>query len=81
MDSEQERQAATFASGLILGAVIGAGVALLTTPSSGSKTRRKIRRAASGMRRGTPDRFDDMAADVRGRVDDVLRGARRRLER
>ena len=81
MDSDRERQAASFLSGLILGAIIGAGVALLTTPQSGKRTRRRIRRAAHRIAPPSNDRFDAIAADVRDRVEDVLRGARHRLER
>ena len=81
MDSDQERQAASFLSGLILGAVIGAGVAFLTTPQSGRRTRRRIRRVAGRLRDDSTDRFDDLAADVRGKVDEALRGARERFER
>jgi len=80
MDSDRERQAASFASGLLLGAVIGASLALLTTPSSGRRNRRRIRRAARDVRGRTTDRFDELSADVRDRVEDVLEGARRRLE-
>jgi gas vesicle protein len=79
MDSDQERQAISFITGLALGAVIGAGVALLTTPQSGRRTRRRIRRAAGEIRDTATDRFDDMAEDVRERVDEALRGARKRL--
>jgi gas vesicle protein len=61
---------------LLLGAVIGACVAFLTTPRSGRRTRRRLRRAAHQVRGRTTDRFDDLAADVRTRVDDALQGAR-----
>ena len=76
MDSDQERQAVSFVSGLVLGAVIGAGVALLTTPRTGRRTRRRIRRAVGGVRDSASERFDDLAADVRGKVDEALGGAR-----
>lgn len=79
MDSEREREAVSFVTGLILGAVIGAGVALLTTPQSGRKARRELRRSARHIRGTTSDRFEDVADEVRGKVDEALRGARRRL--
>jgi gas vesicle protein len=78
MDSDQERQAATFLSGLVLGAVIGAGVAFLTSPQPGRKTRRRIRRAASRAHGSATDRLDDLAAELKGKVDEVIRGARGR---
>lgn len=78
---EHSTQVMNFVSGLVLGAVIGAGVALLTAPQSGSRTRRKIRRRAVGVRSTAGDRFEDIAADVRTKVDDALDGARARLGR
>lgn len=79
MDSETDRQVVSFMTGLVLGAVIGAGVALLTTPESGRKNRKRITRAAGDIRGSATDRFDDIASEVRDKVDDALRGARRRL--
>lgn len=76
MDSEQERQALSFVSGLLLGAMIGAGVAFLTSPRSGKRTRHRIRRATSGLRESAADRLDDLAAELKGKVDETIRGAR-----
>ncbi len=81
MDSDRERQAASFLSGLVLGAVIGAGVALLATPQSGRRTRRHIRRTAGRVRADSAERFDELADDVRKSVEDALRGAGRKLRR
>ena len=64
--------ARTFAAGLMIGSLIGAGVALLFAPQSGEDTRRLIRRKAKRL-----------ATDVRVRYDDVkdrVRAARRRAE-
>ena len=47
MEYDHEAQVLNFLSGLVLGAVIGAGVALLTAPESGNRTRRRIRKVAS----------------------------------
>lgn len=79
MDSDQERQALSFLSGLVLGAVIGAGVAILTTPQTGRKSRRRIRRAAGRIHGSTSDRFDDLAAELKGKIDEAVSGARDRL--
>ena len=81
MDSEQERQAASFVSGLVLGAIIGAGVAVLTAPQAGRRTRRKIRRVARRARSSTGDRFDELAAELKGRVDEAVGVARERIGR
>ena len=77
MDSDQEREAVTFLSGLVLGAVIGAGVAFLTSPQPGRRTRRRIRRAASRIQGSATDRFDDLATELKGKVDEAIRTARR----
>lgn len=78
---DQEQQLSTFLTGLVLGAVIGAGVALLSAPGSGRRTRRKLVRAAGDVRDTTQDRFEDFADDVRGRVDDAVKTARKKLNR
>jgi gas vesicle protein len=78
---DQEQQITTFLTGLLFGAVIGAGLALLSAPESGRRTRRKIVRAAGDVRENTQDRIEDFADDVKGRVDDAVKTARKRLKR
>lgn len=79
MDSDQERLAMGFVSGLVLGAVIGAGVAVLTMPHPGRKTRRRIRRAASRAKGSATHRLDDLAAELKDKVDETVGAARERL--
>ena len=79
MEYENNEQAFNFLSGLLLGAAIGAGVALLTAPRSGRRTRRKIRRAAGDVRHGARDRWDELAEEVKDRVDEAVAGARHKL--
>jgi gas vesicle protein len=79
MSEGSEDQLVGFVAGLLLGAAIGATAALLSAPQSGRRTRKKIGRAALEIRKSTGDRFDEVAEDVRTRVDDVLTGARKRL--
>lgn len=76
---EHSSQVVNFVSGLVLGAVIGAGIALLTAPDSGRRTRKRIRRVANDARDTATDRWDELADDVKGRVDDALKVARKRL--
>lgn len=61
-----------FAAGLILGALIGAGVALLFAPQSGEETRRLLRRRARKVADAAEERFDD--------IKDRVKAARRRAE-
>ena len=79
MEYDHEGQVLNFLTGLVLGAFIGAGAAILTAPQSGRRTRRKIKKVASGVRHTATDRWEDLAEDVKDRVDDALKGARERF--
>ena len=79
MKSAEERQAVSFVSGLLLGAVIGAGVAILTAPQPGRKTRRRIRKVARRAKGQTANRLDDLAMELKRRVDETVRAAQDRL--
>ncbi len=79
MDAERERQALSFLSGLALGAMIGAGVALLTTPHSGRRTRRRLRRSVRRARGSASDRLDALSAEMKDRVDEIVGSARGRI--
>ena len=81
MDRDQNRQALSFISGLLLGAIIGAGVAYLTAPETGRKTRKRLKRAAGDLRASASDRLDDLADEVKGKVDEAIKGARDSLAR
>jgi len=77
MDYDPDRQVVNFISGLLLGAIIGAGVAYLTAPQAGRKTRKRIRRVATTVRDSASDRLDDFADEVKGKVDEVIASARK----
>lgn len=79
MDYDDDARTLNFIAGLVFGAAIGAGVALVLAPSSGKKTRKRIQRIADDFRHTATDRWDDIADDVRGRVDEALDGARKRF--
>jgi hypothetical protein len=55
----------TFLAGLIIGALVGAGVALLFAPQSGEETRRTVSRRAKHLAREARDRYDDVREKVR----------------
>jgi gas vesicle protein len=79
MEYNHEAQVLNFLSGLVIGAMIGAGVTMLTAPQSGRRTRRRIRKAAGELRDTSTDRWDDLADDVKVRVDDAIHGARKKF--
>jgi len=90
MNDEYDGQLTAFLAGLLLGSAIGAAAAILTAPQSGRKTRRRLGRAAEGtrkrigktavgIRKNTGDRWDDFADDLKGRMDDAITGARKKL--
>jgi len=60
----------------LLGAAIGAGLALLLAPQSGAETRAGIKRRA----RAAKDSASRVAGDVTDRVTDTFQDARRRVE-
>jgi len=79
MEYEHEGHAVSFISGLLLGAVIGAGIALLTAPQPGRRTRRRLQRGAQELKETATDRWEDLAEDMKGKVDEAIHGARKRL--
>lgn len=81
MEYDEQGGVTHFVSGLVLGIVIGAGVALLSAPQSGRRTRRRIRRAAVDVRDQAGDRWDDVAGEVRDVVEKAIGTARKRVGR
>ena len=63
----------TFVAGLAIGALVGAGLALLFAPQSGADTRRAVSRRARHLAREARERYDE--------VRDKVRRARRERER
>lgn len=70
-----DRTAFSFVVGLALGALIGAGAALLMAPQSGRRTRRRIARTAEDWSDTARDRLQDATDDVRRAAEDAVRVA------
>lgn len=49
----------TFAAGLLIGALVGAGIALLVAPQSGEETRRTIARRARRLAADARERYEE----------------------
>ena len=58
-------KARTFTVGLILGALVGAGLALLLAPQSGAETRRDLARRARQLADDSRDRYDEARRRLR----------------
>jgi hypothetical protein len=76
-DTDTMRTAAVFGAGLAVGALIGAGAALLFAPQSGEDTRELLAERAQRLGGRMSDRLDD----VRGDLGWYLRRGRRKLGR
>jgi gas vesicle protein len=74
---ENDGGAGAFAAGVVVGALLGAGLALLFAPESGVRTRRRLRRGAEALRERATEGLDE--ATRRTRKDLIRR--RRRLEK
>lgn len=79
VEYEDNQQLFNFVSGVVLGAIIGAGIALLTAPNNGQRTRKTLVRAAGDLRHGATDRFDELADDMKRKVDETVKAARKRI--
>ncbi|MBE0591626.1 MAG: YtxH domain-containing protein [Gemmatimonadales bacterium] len=70
-----------FLSGLVLGALAGAGIALLLAPERGDVTRRRIRRKFRDVSTDAREQFDDWKDDAGRELKRRQRQVRKRLER
>ena len=69
--------AAAFGAGLMLGAILGAGIALLVAPQRGEETRGRISKRLRALRDDAADHIGEWRDDARHE----LRRQRRRLKR
>ena len=79
MEYPDRSSAGQFVAGLALGIVIGAGVALLSAPEAGRRTRRRLRRMAHDVRDQAGDRWDEVSTEVRDRVGRAVGTAKKRI--
>ena len=75
------RRAGVFGAGLAVGALLGAGVALLLAPQSGEVTRSMITRRARDLRADAGDAWFDLGEELRAATRRKRRDVRRRMRR
>ncbi|HIF05547.1 MAG TPA: YtxH domain-containing protein [Gemmatimonadetes bacterium] len=71
MDYDQEASSVRFVAGVLLGGIVA--------PETGNRTRRRIRKVAGELKESAGDHWEDLATDVKDKVDDAVRGARNRF--
>ncbi|HET9949707.1 MAG TPA: YtxH domain-containing protein [Longimicrobiales bacterium] len=81
MDQDRDQGLLNFLWGLFLGALLGGAVALLSAPRSGRVTRKRLRRAAGDLRDSAQHHLDELADEVKLKVDEVIKGARSKAVR
>lgn len=72
---QDESHTAYFLAGMAVGLLMGAGIAMLSAPQSGRRTRRKIRHAVSGATGNLGDGWEDLGDELKS----ALEAGRRRL--
>jgi len=65
----EESHTGYFLAGMAVGLLLGAGVAMLSAPQSGRRTRRKIRHAVSGAGGSVGDAWEDFGDELRSAID------------
>lgn len=81
IEDRETRDVGMFLAGAAVGALVGAGVALLYAPHSGRRTRGKIRRRAEDLAEQAEERVEDVREDARRTAEDVRRRAQESGER
>ena len=61
--------------GFMIGAIVGAGLALLLAPASGGETRRRIGDTARKLGSAARDKFEDLKSSASGVAEDLKAGA------
>jgi gas vesicle protein len=75
------RGAANFMAGLVIGALIGAGIAILVAPAEGSVLRRRLGKRARELTERAREGFDDAAHRARRDLGRRRRRLQARLDR
>ena len=66
-----ENNGGSMMGGFLLGAMVGAGLALMFAPMAGDETRRHIGKAARKLRDGTQDQLDSVKSVIQEGAGDI----------
>ena len=80
-DGEDGWDAGPFVAGLVVGAAVGAGLALLFAPAPGRTTRRRLRRRIANLEEAAADRIEEAGKVVRREFKDRKGALRDRSKR
>jgi hypothetical protein len=81
IEGEGASSIVAFAAGLVIGAFIGAGAALLAAPERGAVTRRRLGRRFRDLQQDARDQVEDWRGEVGGELGRRRRRLRRRIKR
>lgn len=76
-----ERESGPNVGSFLIGALLGAGVALLLAPRSGKETQEELRTRAIELRGKAEERVRDASRQLEGRLDEAREGIQARAER
>lgn len=76
-----ERDSGPSVGSFLIGALLGAGVALLLAPRSGQETQEELRTRARELRGRAEERVRDASRQLEGRLDEAREGLQARAER
>lgn len=75
-----ENQTGAILGGFIIGAVVGAGVALLLAPQSGEETRGMLMDKSRSLKEGAKSKLDDLKEGAKSKMEDLKDGAKSKLD-
>jgi gas vesicle protein len=78
--NEESKGAASGMSGFVLGAIVGAGVALLFAPAAGTDTRRKLGETAKRLGSAARDKVQEVGSAARDKAQEVGSVARDKVQ-
>ena len=83
MENEKKSSGTCCMLSFLVGAMVGGGIALLTAPKSGKRTRQQLKRMARDAKEKAEDYYDEMkgkAAEATRKAQDYYQEARRAVE-